>query len=178
MHLLRAWKVRRAPHLEMLRRAVEGEAFAPPEAEVAASETSFEGEWRGFLVKGRVDRVDRVGSDLTFVDYKTGGSVPSPDLQLAIYREAAAPALFPGEPVKDAYYYSLRAGERVRAKKSDDDRLERAVEEVRANLEAGRFPPDALERDPLGAVCRFCAFDLVCRRGPRLERKLDPGEGA
>lgn len=176
MHRLRAWKVQRASHIEMLRRAVEGEGFALPGAE-AASETSFKGEWRGFRVKGRVDRVDRVQSDLAFVDYKTSGSVPSPDLQLAIYREAAAPALFPGETVKEAYYYSLRAGARVRAKKSDDETLDRLVEEIRANLEAGRLPPDSLERDPLQSVCRWCAFDLVCRRGPRLERKLDPEAG-
>jgi CRISPR/Cas system-associated exonuclease Cas4 (RecB family) len=99
--------------------------------------------------------------------------VPSPDLQLSIYREAAAQVLFPDEVVKDAYYYSLRAGERVRAKRSDDDKLDRVVDEIRANLNAGNLPPDSLERDPLQAVCRWCAFDLVCRRGPRLDRKLD-----
>lgn len=173
MHQLRAWKLRRASHLEMLRRAVEGEGFALPGAEATASETSFEGEWRGFQVKGRVDRVDRIQGDLAFVDYKTSGSVPSPDLQLSIYREAAAQVLFPDDVVKDAYYYSLRAGERVRAKRSDDDKLDRVVDEIRANLDAGHLPPDSLERDPLQAVCRWCAFDLVCRRGPRLDRKLD-----
>jgi CRISPR/Cas system-associated exonuclease Cas4 (RecB family) len=37
---------------------------------------------------------------------------------------------------------------------------------MRDALEDGRLPPDVLQR-----VCAFCEFDLVCRRGPRLDRK-------
>ena len=40
------------------------------------------------------------------------------------------------------------------------------AEGMRDALEAGRLPPDVLQR-----VCAFCEFDLVCRRGPRLDRK-------
>jgi RecB family exonuclease len=130
------------------------------------TEGSFSGEWRGFRVKGRVDRMDRTPEGLVFVDYKTTGSAPKPDLQLPIYREAAAPELFPGERVRDAYYYSLTKAERIRGKQLSVDELDNIAEEVRVNLEEGYLPPDRLQR-----VCAFCEFDLVCRRGPRLGRK-------
>ena len=37
------------------------------------------------------------------------------DLQLPLYVEAAAPVLFPGEPVAEAHYFSLKKGERAKA---------------------------------------------------------------
>src|SRR5215204_7101725 len=134
--------------------------------QVVETEVGFSGEWRGFRVEGRVDRVDRTPEGLVFVDYKTKGRVPKPDLQLPIYREAAAPALFGEEHVKDAYYYSLTKGERIRGKPLATNELADVAEEARANLEDGYLPPDRLQR-----VCANCEFDLVCRRGPRLDRK-------
>jgi len=41
---------------------------------------------------------------------------------------------------------------------------------MRDSLEEGRLPPDVPQR-----VCAFCEFDLVCRRGPRLDRKETEG---
>jgi CRISPR/Cas system-associated exonuclease Cas4 (RecB family) len=113
-----------------------------------------------------VDRVDRTPEGLVFVDYKSTASAPQPDLQLSVYREAAAPALFPGEPVRDAYYYSLRRAERIKAKELSAEALESMAEGIKTNLQEGRLPPDVLQR-----VCSFCEFDLVCRRGPRLDLK-------
>ncbi|MGH3148372.1 MAG: PD-(D/E)XK nuclease family protein [Rubrobacter sp.] len=103
---------------------------------------------------------------LVFVDYKSTASAPRPDLQLSVYREAAAPELFPEEPVVDAYYYSLRRAERVKTKEPDEETLEDLAEEMKERLDEGRLPPDVLQR-----ACDFCEFDLVCRRGPRLDRK-------
>ena len=39
---------------------------------------------------------------------------------------------------------------------------------VQGALETGHF---AVEPDADGTACEYCAFDLVCRKGPRLERK-------
>ncbi len=166
MGRVRGWDAWRGVYLSRLRDAVEAEEFALPGAELAATEARFEGEWRGFDVAGRVDRIDRTPEGLVFVDYKSTASAPKPDLQLSVYREAAAPALFPGEPVKDAYYYSLSKAERIKAKEPDADALEGLAEEIRESLDAGHLPPDVLQR-----TCAFCEFDLVCRRGPRLDRK-------
>ena len=166
----RGWAAWRDVYLAQLRRAVKSEGFALPGAEVVGTEVSFSGEWRGFDVVGRVDRVDRTPEGLVFVDYKSTASAPKPDLQLSVYREAAAPELFPGEPVDDAYYYSLRRAERVKIKEPDQETLGDLAEEMRDSLEEGRLPPDVLQR-----VCAFCEFDLVCRRGPRLDRKETEG---
>ncbi len=157
--------------MAQLRRAVKSEGFALPGAEVVGTEVGFSGEWRGFEVVGRVDRVDRTPEGLVFVDYKSTASAPKPDVQLSVYREAAAPELFPGEPVDDAYYFSLRRAERVKTKEPDEETLENLAQGMRESLEEGRLPPDVLQR-----ACAFCEFDLVCRRGPRLDRKGAEGE--
>jgi CRISPR/Cas system-associated exonuclease Cas4 (RecB family) len=70
--------------------------------------------------------------------------------------------------VRDAYYYSLRHAERIKAKEPSTEDLESIAGEMKANLQEGHLPPDVLQR-----VCAFCEFDLVCRRGPRLDRKED-----
>src|SRR5215207_7974466 len=163
---VRGWVHWREVYLAQLERAVRAEDFALPGAEVAQTEARFAGEWQGFEVVGRVDRVDRTPEGLVFIDYKSAASASKPDLQLSVYREAAAPALFPGEPVQDAYYYSLRRAERIKAKEPSAEALESMAEGMKTNLEEGRLPPDVLQR-----VCSFCEFDLVCRRGPRLDRK-------
>ena len=167
---VRGWAAWRAFYLAQLRGAVRSGGFALPGAEAVETEVSFSGEWQGFRVQGRVDRVDRTPEGLVFVDYKTAGSAPRPDLQLPIYREAAAQALFPGERVKDAYYYSLTKAERIRGRPPSANELADIAEGARTNLEDGYLPPDRLQR-----ACAFCDFDLVCRQGPRLGRK---GEGA
>ena len=166
MGRVRGWVHWREVYLAQLERAIRAEDFALPGAEVAQTEARFAGEWRGFEVVGRVDRVDRTPEGLVFIDYKSTASAPIPDLQLSVYREAAAPALFPEEPVRDAYYYSLRRAERIKAKEPSSEVLESVAEEMWTNLEEGHLPPDVLQR-----ACAFCEFDLVCRRGPRLERK-------
>ncbi|MDP9474454.1 MAG: PD-(D/E)XK nuclease family protein [Actinomycetota bacterium] len=163
---VRGWAAWRAFYLAQLRNAVTSGGFALPGAEALEAEVAFSGEWQGFRVQGRVDRVDRTPEGLVFVDYKTAGSAPRPDLQLPIYREAAAKALFPGERVKDAYYYSLAKAERIRGRPPSANELADVAEEARASLEDGHLPPDVLQR-----ACAFCDFDLVCRRGPRLGHK-------
>ncbi len=165
---VRGWAAWRAFYLAQLRGAVTGGGFALPGAEAVETEAAFSGEWQGFRVRGRVDRVDRTPEGLVFVDYKTAGSAPRPDLQLPIYREAAAQALFPGERVRDAYYYSLTKAERIRVRAPGANELADIAEGVRVNLEDGHLPPDRLQR-----ACAFCDFDLVCRRGPRLGRKVE-----
>jgi hypothetical protein len=47
---------------------VASEDFALPGAEVLKTEVSFSGEWRGFEVVGRVDRIDRTPEGLVFID--------------------------------------------------------------------------------------------------------------
>ena len=134
---VRGWVHWREVYLAQLERAVRAEDFALPGAEVAQTEARFAGEWQGFEVVGRVDRVDRTPEGLVFVDYKSTASAPNPDLQLSVYREAAAAALFPGEPVRDAYYYSLRKAERIKAKEPTAEALGELAEGMRDSPRGG-----------------------------------------
>jgi hypothetical protein len=114
---------------------------------------------------------------LVLIDYKAGSQL-SPgikdaegrarlDLQLPLYRDAAAPFLFPGEPVAAARYFSLAQVKEIRAP-GDDAVLLGLPALVRRHLMEGRYP---VEPDVDQKVCGACPFDLVCRRGPRLSRK-------
>lgn len=180
------WEARRDEHLRQLRRVVRAESFLPEGAEVHRLETSFGGRgdervtWKGFDVRGRIDRIDRQRDGIVLIDYKTSGSKPKGvqddagkanlDVQLPLYQQAAAPALFPGEPVAAGRYYSLTKAEVIQEVVVDtelDAALERFAARVRAMLETGTYPvlPD-VDR----AACAYCDLDLVCRVGPRTER--------
>ncbi|HET8986417.1 MAG TPA: PD-(D/E)XK nuclease family protein, partial [Trueperaceae bacterium] len=107
------------------------------------------------------------------------------DLQLPIYLEAAVPALGlagAGEtgahahapaPV-DAEYYSLTKARTIWSTSSsgedafDGAGLAHFAERAHAALAEGHYP---VRPDRERKVCGYCAFDSVCRVGPRVERK-------
>lgn len=188
------WPLRRGDNLETLARLVRSPDFALPGARVLAVEQRFRSTWRGLTVTGAVDRIDAVTVDgrdhLVLTDYKFGSSVPpgaksadgklTLDVQLPLYVEAAAPALFPGVPVREARYLSINAAKvkaRVVPEEIDSAALDGLVARFREALAAGSFP---LDPDVELAACRYCDYDVVCRRGPRLSRKrgADGGEPA
>lgn len=172
-----AWEVLRQEHLKVLRRAIRYEGFIDPGAVVETTERDFASTWREFRIKGQVDRIDRVENSLVIIDYKAGSSIygkaqdssrkATIDLQLPIYVEAAAPALFPEVPVREAFYYTLSKPKRHRAE-VDPAELEMLITRLKGFLEVGHFPvgPD-LKR----SACTFCDQVLVCRGGVRLGRK-------
>jgi RecB family exonuclease len=206
------WQHHRGQHLAALHRVVRAESFLPEATEVVGSETLFgyghgrPATWRGFDVRGRIDRIDRRSGVLTLVDYKTSASKPlgvqdasgeaTVDVQLPIYLEAAVPALGlvgQGEPsVAEpaarqapsptqvaAEYYSLTKGRVIWSTAAtgegafDGAALDGFAERAHAALATGRYPvrPDRARR-----ACGHCAFDPVCRVGPRVERKRS-GDG-
>ena len=177
------WSRRRAEHLKVLRRAVGGETFLLEGSRMMDTEAEFNGEWQGLKVRGYVDRIDRNEDGLVLIDYKTAGSKPpgvkdeqgkaNLDIQLPIYMQAAAAALYPGESVQKAYYYSLTKAETLPKTKINEDDLAAFAGRVKAHLQSGSFPvaPDVDE-----AACTYCQCDLVCRRGSRLSRKGGPLE--
>lgn len=173
------WPRARQEHLQLLRRAIRSEAFIAAGASVVAREARFEGSWHGLQVRGSVDRIDRSEAGLTLIDYKTRASKPpgakdangqaTLDVQLPLYEAAAAPVLFPDLPVAGARYYSLTAAKDIPVKPADADALAAFAERVKANLTSGAFP---VEPDAQGHACSYCDVALVCRKGPRLARKL------
>lgn len=175
---LPAWPARREEHLQLLRRVLQSETFIPEGHRVVAVEQRFEALWQGFRVQGVVDRVDRTPEGLVFIDYKTSGQRPkgakdaggraSLDVQLPLYLEAAAPALYPDEPVATALYYSLTKAEPIGGAKVKQEALADFATRVKGHLETGTFP---VEPDVQGHACIYCAYDMLCRKGPRLDRK-------
>jgi RecB family exonuclease len=169
------WERRRAEHLDHLRALVATPAFLPDDHQVAALELSFAGHWHGWRVTGRVDRIDRTPAGLRLIDYKLGSGrpvgardaelQPTLDLQLPLYLDVAAPGFAPGQPVAGAAYLSLSKMTELRAQPPEPVELADLFERLRASLRAGFFPVE-----PHEAVCRRCDLELVCRKGPHLDR--------
>lgn len=177
--ILPAWDAQRKEHLAVLRRAVTGVDFIKDGAVALASEQKFEGEWYGLKIKGIVDRIDRTADGVVLVDYKSGASLtPGPkdmegktrlDIQLPIYVHVAGSSLYGGEPVADAYYYSLSKSRIIKKSLGGDSAvLETFIERIKNHLNDGHF---AVEPDAERNACAYCEYDLVCRKGARLERK-------
>ena len=176
---LPAWEMRRKDHERTLSTVLRKPDFWPEGSEPVALEAQFKGEWQGLQVTGRVDRINKTPDGLTLIDYKTSSLPPkglkdsngkaSIDLQLQLYREAAAPTLFPGEAVTAAKYFSLTKGEELKiSRNAPQHELLSVIENCKTALTAGHYPvqPD-IKRD----ACRYCDFDWVCRQGNRLTRK-------
>ena len=112
------------------------------------------------------------------IDYKTGSSPPKGvsdvngkaciDLQLPLYQEVAAPALFPDETVAAAYYYSLTKTKKLSKALPSEQDLADVTDRCKAHLKHGHFP---VQPDVGSVACQYCAFDMVCRQGSRLSRK-------
>lgn len=175
---LPGWPKQRKQHLTALRRVIQADDFLHEDVSIIALRQSFDSTWRGLRVSGVVDRVDRTPDGLVFYDYKTSGSKPPGakdaegkrklDLQLPLYVQAAAEVLFPGEDVAEAAYYSLTKAKRLPDVAFDDEALSEFVERVKEHLEEGSYPVDP---DAARTACSYCEFDLLCRNGPRIERK-------
>ena len=175
---LPTWSLEREQHLETLRRAIASEGFIGAGARVRELESPFQGRWHGIPVRGRVDRIDELPHGLELLDYKSGSSVsnlakdrtgrPKVDLQLSIYREAAAAVLAPGEPVAGSRYFSVTRAEDLRVATPPEEELDRIADEAKAAWRSGSYPIDP---DIQGEACRYCPLDPLCRKGPRLERK-------
>lgn len=165
------WLRWREEHLANLRGLLRSEAFLPSGRTLLEIERSFEGEWRGWRVTGRVDRIDRGPDGLHLLDLKLGSSAgalardaelePRLDLQLPLYREVAAPDIAPDEVLASASYFSLSKQAEIRVKAPEEADLEELFARLRASLRAGFFPVE-----PHPDVCRRCDLELVCRKGP------------
>lgn len=176
---LPAWELRRDEHLRILALTLQDPSFLPTGAAPVLLEGDFAGEWYDLKVRGRIDRIDRTEAGLVLIDYKTGKSRPTGikdhtgkaciDLQLPLYQEAAGPALFPGESVSTAYYYSIRGRQKIAlSSKAPQHQLPDAIDRCKSHLETGHYP---VQPDTDQSACVYCDFDALCRQGDRLSRK-------
>jgi ATP-dependent helicase/DNAse subunit B len=173
-----AWDARRPEHLTLLRRTIAHESFMSPETEILGVELKFKGQWYGLNVEGIVDRIDSTPEGLCAIEYKNLSSKPTAakdasgkanlDVQLPLYRQVATAALFPDQPVSNAYYYSISKQKRIKAD-AEDTELEEFADRIGQHLKQGHYP---VQPDIDGKACQYCCQDLVCRQGARLNRKI------
>ncbi len=176
---LTAWQVRRQEHLEALRRSIAHEMFWTQGNQVVAIEQPFTGEWHGFKIKGTVDRIDDTPAGLKLIEYKNISSKPMAakdatgkanlEIQLPLYQQVATAELFPDRPVAEAYYYSLTK-QKVFSAQVNEEAFVEFADRIDRQLQQGHYP---VAPDVDGKACNYCCQDLVCRKGDRLERKIE-----
>lgn len=149
------------------------------------------GAGEGFLLSGRIDRVDEESPDAYQVwDYKTGSSWDTADpdrgrggrrIQDALYAQALeillARAGRPGRVVKSGYFYPGRRGEGERfAAPLNAAHTRETLNSLFDLLAAGAFPHTPKKED-----CSICDFEKVCggvdRATARAKDKLENESG-
>lgn len=178
--VLANWDLQRTEHVIYLRKAVEAADFIREGARVVGLEQEFNAEWQGFRMNGTIDRVDETPDGLVAIDYKTSSAAPkgakdatgklSIDIQLPIYSQVALKHLYPGGKLGRSAYYSLTKGKVLKEVGSEyPAELDEFAGRIKKMLADGNF---AVDPDVNGDACKYCSFDLVCRKGPRIERKM------
>ena len=150
----------RARAIQALRRYWEDEHDR--EARPVAFERSFAFKLGPHLLRGRVDRVDRLPDGrYELIDYKTGKPKTAlelrEDVQLSLYQMGAREA-WGLEASEQSYYYVLD-GEKVPVAHSDEEleRVRRTVSEIAGGITRQEFEPT-----PSYEICSFCDYRIIC----------------
>ena len=143
------------------------ERFQGEDAEPVWFERSFSFRMGPHLLRGRVDRVDRLpDGSYELIDYKTGrpksAAQLADDVQLSLYAVGAREA-WQLDAAQQAYYYVLD-DEKVPVDRTADDRdqIEATVLEVATGIEGQNFEPT-----PSWSACSMCDYRIAC---PAAER--------
>ena len=143
------------------------ERDAGESAEPAWLEKAFQFKLGPHVLRGRVDRVDRLADGgYELIDYKTSRPrTPAElreDVQLSLYAVAAR-AAWKVESSSEAYHYVLDDEKvRVPAEELDRDWIAETVMRVGDGIQAQGFEPT-----PSFAACSWCDYRIVC---PAAER--------
>lgn len=180
---LAAWSARRTEHLDRLRRTIADASFLEPDAHVVGVERAFEGDWYGFRVRGKIDRLDETPEGYLLVEYKNRSSRPTRakddkgkttlDVQLPLYADVVGRSLaMPGDRPVRAHYYSLTKAKSLGSCNVLDaktqEELEAFADRIKTQLRRGAY---TVEPDVQQNACQYCVHDALCRRGARLQRK-------
>lgn len=141
--------------------------LAKPAGEILNNERSFRADIGGILVKGRMDRLERIDGDrVSIVDYKTGKPKTQDDadesLQLSIYALAAKSMGFIPDSLVIVNLANCSSIESRRSEKELAAEARR-VSDAAASIAAGNFDPNPDRH------CRFCSYRSLC---PATELRL------
>lgn len=140
--------------------------FQDEEAQPTFFERSFSFQLGPHVLRGRVDRVDRLpDGGWELIDYKTGRprspSELAEDVQLSLYAVAACEA-WELDEARGAYYYVLDDAKIPVPAAAGRDWIEEVAAEVGDGILSQGFEPT-----PSFAACSMCDYRLVC---PAAER--------
>ncbi|MGI8750040.1 MAG: ATP-dependent helicase [Thermoleophilaceae bacterium] len=137
------------------------------EGEPAWFERSFSFQLGPHLLRGRVDRVDKL-PDGTYelIDYKTGKAKSAEDLrqdiQLSVYQMGARESW--GVETSAQSYMYVMTGEKVPVAHSEEEleRVRATIERIGSGILRQEFQPT-----PTAEICSFCDYRIIC---PAAER--------
>src|SRR5205823_12780098 len=137
--------------------------FQSEEPEPVWFERAFTFRLGPHLLRGRVDRVDRLpGGDYELIDYKTGrpksAAQLADDVQLSLYAVGAREA-WSLDASRQAYYYVLD-DEKVTVPFDGGDRSE-WIRDVAIEVAEG-IRSQGFEPTPSYAACSICDYRLMC----------------
>lgn len=130
--------------------------------EIHSLEKGFTLKLGGVTMKGRIDRIDKVGESFEIIDYKTGK--PKNKLswqdkrQLVLYQLAAEECFDPPLKVSKLTYHYLEDNSRVsfEAKVKDKEKLEDEIISTVQAITDSDFAPTP------GFHCQYCDFKDIC----------------
>ena len=132
-----------------------------PQPDVLQTEQNFDLQVGATKLRGRVDRVDRIGSDqVAIVDYKTGKPKSQEEadesLQLSLYALAAEQVW--GHRVAELVFYNLENNSAITTTRNAAQLAEAklVVEKVAASIAEGKFTAKP------GYHCVFCPYRNLC----------------
>ena len=169
------WETYKQELLNVLKINVTTPSFLPSESEIIEREKYFTARWHGLKIKGIIDRLDRTPQGIKVIDYKTSSSPPlgikdrankiTIDIQIPLYIDAMAEE-YPESSI-DAVYYSLSKCKPIRRNKTDPEALADFARQLKQYLSTGNYP---IAPDIQFKACKYCQFDLVCRKSPKTVR--------
>lgn len=159
-----------------------------PAFEIAACEQAFGIELGLLRIRGRMDRIDRVGDALVIIDYKSGAASPAawdgerpeepqmPLYALALAEAAAALAYASLKPGEVGFSGRQRAGEPLLPAGKQVPQVEapewaemlaawrRVLAGLAGDFAAGRAPVDPVRPTRQDGSCTHCPLPVLCRR--------------
>lgn len=130
---------------------------------VYALEKEFKRDFQGYILEGKIDRIDTLENALSVIDYKSG-KVPlisqkqiekAVDFQLEFYYLLAKSL---GD-VEGVYYYELQSGMLTR-----ESFLEEKLEKLSEILEEFKEPITEFPKCESSSPCVFCPYVILCGR--------------
>ncbi len=140
------------------------ERFQSAESEPVWFERAFAFRLGPHLLRGRVDRVDRLpGGEYELIDYKTGrpksAGQLAEDVQLSLYAMGAREA-WSLDASRQAYYYLLD-DQKVSVGSGDGEDRSEWIREVAMDVAQGILS-QGFEPTPSYSACSLCDYRLVC----------------